>query len=116
MTAAASNACQAYPEAMHAVLAFLRDYAEVHVSSLGVSERALSVGCACVCGCVRSYRRAFFLRWLRVSQFCNTFLASLLSPPESTSTIQMTQTNPDTPRHTPTHTHTHPDTPRHTHM
>lgn len=39
----AAAACQAYPEAMHAVLAFLRDYAEVHVSSLGVRLRLLFV-------------------------------------------------------------------------
>ena len=32
-------ACHTYPEAMHAVLIFLRDYSEVHVSSLGVSQR-----------------------------------------------------------------------------
>ena len=34
---AAAAACPSYPEALHAVLAFLRDYAEVHISSLGVS-------------------------------------------------------------------------------
>lgn len=36
----AVSVCRAYPEAVNAVLGLLRDYAEVHMSSLTVSHAA----------------------------------------------------------------------------